>query len=76
MFQAAEFVSTTVANGFMGTKTLTWSNISVVSNVSQHYMRIRLTTNNLSDNGLTPNVDERSFLSATDGEVEDYRWWR
>jgi hypothetical protein len=73
MFQAAEFVSTTVANGFMGTKTLTWSNVSVVSNVSQHYMRIRLTTNNLSDNGLTPSVDERSFLSATDGEVEDYR---
>lgn len=73
MFQATEFTSVSVANGFTGTKTLTWSNINIVSNVTEHYMRIRLTTNNLSDNGLTINVDERSFLSATDGEVEDYR---
>ncbi|MBK8643753.1 MAG: hypothetical protein IPN15_16580, partial [Saprospiraceae bacterium] len=37
------------------------------------YLRIRLTTNNLQDDATTTQVDERSYFSASNGEVEDYR---
>lgn len=71
-FSASEFASTSVANGFSGSKTLTWSNITVSGSASNHYLRIRLTTNTLTDNVSTTAVDERSTASASTGEVEDY----
>ncbi len=72
-FEANEFTSTTVATGFSGSKVLTWTGVTVSGPAANHYLRIRLTTNTLNDNGGTPTVDERSTASASNGEVEDYR---
>ncbi|HNP22917.1 MAG TPA: GEVED domain-containing protein, partial [Panacibacter sp.] len=72
-FQSSEFASTTVANGFSGSKTLTWTGVTVSGDASKHYLRIRLTTDNLSDNAGTTSLDERSTTQAANGEVEDYR---
>ena len=71
-FSASEFATTTLANGFTGSKTLTWSNVTVSGSASGHYLRVRLTRNTLNDNGGTAAVDERSTLAASSGEVEDY----
>ncbi|MFZ1423323.1 MAG: hypothetical protein WAS55_05835, partial [Saprospiraceae bacterium] len=71
-FQANEFVSTTVADGFTGSKTLTWTGVTISGPDSNRFLRIRLTTNNLQDDVSTTAFDERSFLSASNGEVEDY----
>ncbi len=71
-FTASEFTSTTVANGFAGSKTLTWSGVTITDSPSNQYLRIRLTTNSLNDDASTTNVDERSTESASNGEVEDY----
>ncbi|MGB4848812.1 MAG: GEVED domain-containing protein, partial [Saprospiraceae bacterium] len=72
-FEAGEFTSTTVATGFSGSKVLTWTGVTVSGTAANHYLRIRLTTNTLNDNGGTAAVDERSTTSASNGEVEDYR---
>ncbi|MCL1914931.1 MAG: GEVED domain-containing protein [Eubacteriaceae bacterium] len=37
------------------------------------YLRLRLTTDNLMDLGRVDGEDDRSFGSASDGEVEDYK---
>ncbi|MCB0531297.1 MAG: hypothetical protein H6574_00460 [Lewinellaceae bacterium] len=71
-FQRDEATSVTVASGFTGTKMLVWSAISVTGSTTGHYMRFRLTTNNLVDALGTTDVDERSVGAASDGEVEDY----
>ena len=73
-FQVGEAATVvTVANSFSGTKVLNWPSATVSGNVSNHYLRIRITTANLLDNAGTAPVDERSTVSALDGEVEDYR---
>ncbi|MBK7880309.1 MAG: DUF11 domain-containing protein [Saprospiraceae bacterium] len=72
-FSSSEIQSTTVANGFSGNKTLTWTGAMVSGSVDAHYLRLRLTTTNLNDNAGTSLVDERSTASAANGEVEDYR---
>jgi len=72
-FSTSEFASTTLATGFSGSKVLTWSGVSVSGLGGSHYLRIRLTTNTLTDNVGTASVDERSTVSASTGEVEDYR---
>ncbi len=72
-FGASEFVSTTVANGFAGSKTLTWSGVTVSSNAANCYLRVRIKMDALTNNGGTANVDERSSAGASNSEVEDYR---
>ena len=71
-FSSNEFASTTLVNGFTGSKTLTWTNVTVSGAATSRYLRIRLTSNNLNDNAGTTAVDERSTVSASNGEVEDY----
>ncbi|MFZ1678532.1 MAG: GEVED domain-containing protein, partial [Saprospiraceae bacterium] len=71
-FSLGEFATTTLAVGFIGSKTLTWSNVTVSGLATSHYLRIRLTKNILLDNAGTAAVDERSTGSASSGEVEDY----
>src|SRR5204862_4175096 len=44
---------------------------TLVSGVS--YLRMRLTTTALSDDGSTSSIDERCYGLANDGEVEDYK---
>ena len=53
--------------------TLTWSGISGLTAGTSTYMRLRLTTQTLTDDGGTATVDERSIGDADDGEVEDYK---
>ncbi len=72
-FSSSEFTSTTLGNGFTGSKTLTWTGVTVSGSASSHYLRTRLTTNTLNDNPSTSTLDERSTVPASDGEVEDYR---
>ncbi|MBK9271519.1 MAG: DUF11 domain-containing protein [Saprospiraceae bacterium] len=72
VFNASELASTSVANGFSGTKTLNWTGVTVSGAPSGQYLRLRLTTNSLSDDGSTSTLDERSTASASNGEVEDY----
>lgn len=71
-FTVGEATSVNVANGFTGSKVLTWTGVTVTGTPSNQYLRLRLTTNSLNDNAGTTNVDERSTVSASDGEVEDY----
>ena len=72
-FEASEFASVSVAAGFNGAKTLSWSGITVTGNGGNHFLRIRLTSDALVDNTGTTSVDERSTTQASNGEVEDYR---
>jgi uncharacterized repeat protein (TIGR01451 family) len=72
VYKSNEIQSVVVANGFNGNITLTWTSVTISGPVNAHYLRIRLTTDNLNDDVGTPNVDERAILSASDGEVEDY----
>ena len=75
-FESSEFTSATVANGAT-TATLTWNLASFTCGTSivpgNAYLRMRLTTDVLTDNGGTTNVDERSYGIANNGEVEDYK---
>ncbi len=72
VFKSNEIQSVVVANGFNGNITFTWTGVTISGPVNAHYLRIRLTTDNLNDDAGTPDVDERAILSAADGEVEDY----
>jgi hypothetical protein len=72
-FSVDEVATTTVANGFVGSKTLNWTGITVGGNAANYYLRVRLTTDALVDNAGTSVVDERSTTGASNGEVEDYR---
>ncbi|WP_207632704.1 GEVED domain-containing protein [Foetidibacter luteolus] len=72
LFEASELQTATVNTGSTST-TLTWTGVPS-SNLPAHpYIRVRLTSDNLADNTLTANVDERSTGSASNGEIEDYR---
>ncbi|MBL0315294.1 MAG: hypothetical protein IPP69_05745 [Flavobacteriales bacterium] len=72
-FSSSEIATTTVANGYIGSKTLTWNNVTVSGPGGNHYVRFRLTTDGLIDNPGTASIDERSTAGASNGEVEDYR---
>ena len=51
---------------------LTWANPPMSNEeVVRSFVRLRLTTNKLTDNPYTP-MDERSFLKVFGGETEDY----
>ncbi|MBK7939869.1 MAG: hypothetical protein IPJ82_23540 [Lewinellaceae bacterium] len=50
-FEVGEFQSTTVANGFAGSKVLTWTGVTLSGSLTSHYLRVRLTTDALMDNG-------------------------
>ncbi len=75
-FEANEAVVQTVpASASPQTVALTWADPGAVQGCSgnplRSFVRLRLTTTQLNDIATTP-VDERSYLKANDGEVEDY----
>ena len=74
-FEATEFASANVPSSGSQTITLTWSSLSCGVNIvpGNSYLRLRLTTDALSDNVATTSIDERSYGAANDGEVEDYK---
>ncbi|MEO6522790.1 MAG: CshA/CshB family fibrillar adhesin-related protein [Mucilaginibacter sp.] len=77
VFSADEVVTSTIpANTNNQTFTLTFLNSTFASKIKTGilYTRFRITTTPLVDNTATPNVDERSFSFAADGEVEDYKF--
>ena len=75
-FELSEYASATVASGATSA-TLSWNlagftcESTLKSGVS--YLRMRLTTTALTDDGTTSSVDERCYGIANDGEVEDYK---
>lgn len=69
-FAASEHQSVIVAPGATAA-TLSWT-IPNIGSSGSTYARFRLTTDVLTDDGSTPDQDERSTLPASDGEVEDY----
>ncbi|MEL6556257.1 MAG: DUF11 domain-containing protein, partial [Cyanobacteria bacterium J06621_11] len=70
-FETAEFQQVLVNPG-QSTAALTWEVPSDAS-IGTTYIRFRLTTDELVDDGGTAEVDERSLGLARDGEVEDYQ---
>ena len=70
-FEPSEYQSTTIPSG-TATANLSWS-VPGGTTAGTTYARFRLTTNTLTDDGTTADVDERSFSPASDGEVEDYQ---
>ncbi|HRG69157.1 MAG TPA: hypothetical protein PLS73_09940, partial [Saprospiraceae bacterium] len=74
-FDSTEARIDTVTSGSVNrSKTFTWSNVTISGSDTAKYLRIRFTTDSLTDAyqaGFA--VDDRSILPATDGEVEDYR---
>ncbi len=75
-FEPDERATAVVATGTTdGSATLTWSNIGTVGPdivAGNSYLRVRLTTDTLSDDDGTTSYDEASRDAAADGEVEDY----
>jgi GEVED domain len=70
VFQASEYTSVSIpANAT--TANLDWASVPAGTTAGSTYARFRITTDALSDNTATTE-DERSFGSASDGEVEDY----
>ena len=71
IFSDTEYTSVTVNSGVLSSA-LNWSGITVGA-IGTTYARFRFTSGALTDNALTPTVDERaSSTNAPDGEVEDY----
>ncbi|WP_211209409.1 beta strand repeat-containing protein [Thiofilum flexile] len=70
LFAANEERSVAVTNGVLAGP-LSWTGIAVGS-VGTTYARLRFTSAALTDNATTTTVDERSTMSALDGEIEDY----
>ncbi|PSW31269.1 hypothetical protein C9J21_17505 [Photobacterium phosphoreum] len=73
-FQLDEYTSVAVADGATDLPiSVAWANLSNAEggNVGDSYVRLRLTTDTLVDNGATA-IDERSQGAATDGEIEDH----
>ena len=68
-FEANEYSSASVTS--TGDTPLSWS-VPPGTIPGQSYARFRLTSDTLSDDGGTDDIDERSVGSASDGEVEDY----
>ena len=69
-FQADEHASANVPAGATSAA-LQWAGLPALAANSQPYLRLRLTTDNLTDNGATT-TDERARGAASDGEVEDH----
>jgi hypothetical protein len=70
VFQSSEYTSVSIpANAT--TANLNWASIPAGTTAGSTYARFRITTDTLSDDTATTE-DERSFGSASDGEVEDY----
>lgn len=75
-FEVSEYTSASVANNAT-TATLTWNltgftcGTTLVSGLS--YLRMRLTTDALTDVAGTTAFDERCYGRASNGEVEDYK---
>ena len=72
-FSSSEFRSLTANTGGTTNLTFSWSGLPISGLNSKIYVRIRTTTQNLTDNGATSGVDERSIGAANNGEVEDYQ---
>lgn len=76
VFTSDELVSVPIpANTANQTFTLTFLNATFANKlkVGTLYTRLRITTTPLIDDPTTPDVDERSFSFAADGEAEDYK---
>jgi uncharacterized repeat protein (TIGR01451 family) len=69
-FGAGEFQSVSVPNNAT-TANLNWT-IPSGTTLGNTYARFRLTTDTLTDNPATTDVDERANIPANNGEVEDY----
>jgi uncharacterized repeat protein (TIGR01451 family) len=69
-FGAGEYQSVSVPNNAT-TANLTWT-IPSGTTIGNTYARFRLTSDTLTDNVATTDVDERANAPANDGEVEDY----
>ena len=71
-FEASEAASVTVASGATSV-VLSWSGLSPAVAGTQPMVRLRLSSDTLTDNVGTTGEDERALGFASDGEVEDYR---
>ncbi|WP_305372398.1 L-type lectin domain-containing protein [Photobacterium leiognathi] len=60
------------ANSGTQTYSLSWLNDVSTSNNTRYGVRLRVTTDILSDDNSTASIDERSLGLASNGEVEDY----
>ncbi|PHZ59966.1 hypothetical protein CRG86_000960 [Photobacterium leiognathi] len=60
------------ANSGTQTYSLSWLNDVTTSNNTRYGVRLRVTTDILSDDNSTASIDERSLGLASNGEVEDY----
>lgn len=75
-FELSEYASASVASGATSA-TLSW-NLSAFTcegtlKAGVSYLRMRLTTDVMTDDGTTSNIDERCYGIANNGEVEDYK---
>lgn len=71
-FEPDEYTSVAVStNSSTPGNDLSWSGITVGA-PGNTYARFRLTSDSLTDNNGTPDLDERALGAASDGEVEDY----
>jgi uncharacterized repeat protein (TIGR01451 family) len=70
-FQASEYTSVSIPNNAT-TANLNWASIPAGTTAGATYARFRITTQSMNDDPATTAVDERSTLTAIDGEVEDY----
>ena len=70
-FELGEYQSAVVNNNASPVK-LTWA-VPAGTTPGNTHARFRLTSNTLTDNGSTNNIDERSIGNANNGEVEDYQ---
>ncbi len=70
IFEVGEYQTAVVPKNAT-TADLNWT-VPTGTTLGASFARFRLTTTTLNDNPDTTGVDERSILSANDGEVEDY----
>ena len=71
-FESTEIYTTTVAsNAAIQTKTATFSGLTGLTE-GRRYVRIRFTSQSLTDVAGTTNWDERALGFASDGEMEDF----
>ncbi|MBK6824625.1 MAG: hypothetical protein IPG87_17200 [Saprospiraceae bacterium] len=73
-FQSNEVKIDTIPNGFNGTRTVTFNNVTISGNDTTKYLRLRLTTNTLLDDVNTVIKDERAYIPATNGELKITVW--
>lgn len=69
-FESGEYQSADVTN--TSPVNLTWA-VPAGTTPGNTHARFRLTSDTLTDNGSTNNIDERSIGNANNGEVEDYK---